>query len=482
MANSSENTKSAVNTADEFQDALEDSETTAIESAETINDQDAIDRLLMDNAFDSPADEDEFAEIDELINGGLAEPANDRISDMDEAFDEFADVQPEQPTTDENARHSAPTDTALLRPEPEAEHQNADELAGAIADNAEEGKAKADTNLYATELDISDEAEDDVVVDADDDNEAISALPEATQEQRDETDSQQTVQAAGFSNELAAVSTQLSTLKNGQEQFTSQVNAHNAQLSAFAEELEGHNAEQKKLQRRLSLLEKKLPAALVYSGVVIASIALMTAVGLFIFSFAIDSRTTELSSALRDLDDKVNAWLNNNSRMDQLNDLNSRHAQLNQTVEKNSAQLAGIVSQLEKLVDSKKDDSISHKINQLNESQLQTAAVVESLQRKIDRLEKSKRVAFKPSRKKSVVVKQNWVVNLIAFRQSWYAQRKALEYEKKGVPAVVKAVVVADENWYRLLVKGFATKAEAAVYAGKVKKALNLTSVWIAKE
>jgi cell division protein FtsN len=74
-----------------------------------------------------------------------------------------------------------------------------------------------------------------------------------------------------------------------------------------------------------------------------------------------------------------------------------------------------------------------------------------------------------------------WMVNLVAFKQEWYAQRKAAEFDKKGIPAKVIQVEVNGQTWFRLTVKGFKSKSEAAAYAVKVKKILNLSSTWITK-
>ncbi|MGZ8241759.1 MAG: SPOR domain-containing protein [Methylobacter sp.] len=73
----------------------------------------------------------------------------------------------------------------------------------------------------------------------------------------------------------------------------------------------------------------------------------------------------------------------------------------------------------------------------------------------------------------------NWSVNLIAFKQQWYAKSKADEFVQKGIPVEVIEVNVDDAIWYRLRVNGFKNKEEAASYAARVKKALNLSSVWV---
>jgi len=89
--------------------------------------------------------------------------------------------------------------------------------------------------------------------------------------------------------------------------------------------------------------------------------------------------------------------------------------------------------------------------------------------------------APKPEKKKPEPVEENWAVNLIAFKQDWYAKSKAQEFAGKGVPAKVVKTESKGENWYRLFVDGFKTQYEAAAYAAKIKKTLNLDSVWVTR-
>jgi cell division protein FtsN len=96
-------------------------------------------------------------------------------------------------------------------------------------------------------------------------------------------------------------------------------------------------------------------------------------------------------------------------------------------------------------------------------------------------LEGQKKVTRTKRKTKKTVVKAKWVVNLVSFKQEWYAKRKAEEFEKKGIPAKVEQVKIKGKQWFRLRVKGFKSKYEAAAYAVKVKKILNLSSVWVTK-
>jgi cell division septation protein DedD len=82
-------------------------------------------------------------------------------------------------------------------------------------------------------------------------------------------------------------------------------------------------------------------------------------------------------------------------------------------------------------------------------------------------------------KKKYASTSSNWSVNLIAYKQQWYASSKANEFIEKGVPVEIIPVKVDNVTWFRLRVGGFVDREEASVYAGRIKKALNLSSVWV---
>lgn len=131
------------------------------------------------------------------------------------------------------------------------------------------------------------------------------------------------------------------------------------------------------------------------------------------------------------------------------------------------------------------NNSSAQGVDELEEINDQAQKTVEQLVGRVEKLEKRKFVskasnAAKRNAKSVAVVEGNiWFVNLVSFRQQWYAQKKAAEFEKKGVPTEVIPVKVNAEDWFRLRVKGFKSKYDAASYAVKVKKTLNLSSVWV---
>ena len=70
-----------------------------------------------------------------------------------------------------------------------------------------------------------------------------------------------------------------------------------------------------------------------------------------------------------------------------------------------------------------------------------------------------------------------WAVNLTAYEDQTYAKSKAAKLIQKGIPVKVIAVDMNKKTWYQLKVGGFKNKENAALYAAKIKKSLNLNSV-----
>jgi hypothetical protein len=72
-----------------------------------------------------------------------------------------------------------------------------------------------------------------------------------------------------------------------------------------------------------------------------------------------------------------------------------------------------------------------------------------------------------------------WGINLVAFKQEWFAKSKAAEFARVGVFAEVIPVHERNSTMYRLRVGGFKSKAEAFANTDSIKKTLNLDSVWV---
>jgi cell division protein FtsN len=84
-----------------------------------------------------------------------------------------------------------------------------------------------------------------------------------------------------------------------------------------------------------------------------------------------------------------------------------------------------------------------------------------------------------PEKAKKQQVSANWGVNLVAFKQEWFAKSKAAEFARQGIYAEVIPVQGNNLTLYRLRVGGFKNKAEATASKDRIKKILNLDSVWV---
>jgi cell division septation protein DedD len=74
----------------------------------------------------------------------------------------------------------------------------------------------------------------------------------------------------------------------------------------------------------------------------------------------------------------------------------------------------------------------------------------------------------------------HWSVNLASFRQIKDARKKAAELRQKGVQVKVTKVDIKHATWYRLNVPGFATKEAASAHSARLKKLLRLNTIWVA--
>jgi cell division septation protein DedD len=88
-------------------------------------------------------------------------------------------------------------------------------------------------------------------------------------------------------------------------------------------------------------------------------------------------------------------------------------------------------------------------------------------------------VKQEPENAKNQQTPGKWGVNLVAFKQEWFAKSKAAEFARQGVYAEVMPVPGNNSTLYRLRVGGFKNKAEATASKDKIKKILNLDSVWV---
>ena len=74
----------------------------------------------------------------------------------------------------------------------------------------------------------------------------------------------------------------------------------------------------------------------------------------------------------------------------------------------------------------------------------------------------------------------HWMVNLASFRHRQDARKKAAEFRQKGIAVKLTKVNISRSTWYRLSVAGFKTRQAASTQSTRLKKLLHLNSTWVA--
>lgn len=436
-------------------------EVVALERVGEIEDIAEHEPLLVDNASVAPKDElENMTEIDEFSDDSalIGTHADFLMADFDiSADDDFV------PPIDE---------FASAEEFPVAEHESVDQQPRP----AEPGLSTA-SGLSAA---IDEEPAEETIAEAEPEPESLPT-PEPVQQT---PTTQKPVQAVDFSGDISTLNRQIVELKKHQQQIRHDLTelAGKDELSACLNSLESLQTEQKKTKRGLDALAAKKPvAAYVANGVAVA--ALLIGTGLGIQGMVTKSQVGDLVTIIGKLQEQVSSAPASDAA-----DKEMLRKQLDELTV-SSGVMATQIAELSKALQAdagggKVGGDLGKQLADLGNQDMQMGAAIEALQNKISALEKGRPVAAavaKPEKKKPEVVPDNWAVNLIAFKQDWYAKRKAEEFAGKGVPAKVSKTESKGENWYRLSVDGFNSQYEAAAYAAKVKKTLNLDSVWVTR-
>ncbi|QPK63727.1 SPOR domain-containing protein [Methylomonas sp. LL1] len=282
--------------------------------------------------------------------------------------------------------------------------------------------------------------------------------------------------------ELAGLSRQINDLKKQQTLVKQeiQLKSNKDELNACLDSIDMLKTEQKKAKRNFDALANKKPLS-AYVANAIAGVALIVGGGLGFQGYIAKLQVSQLVEHIGKLQEQISSAPAADAAETEMLRKQLDELTLANTVTAN--QLADLTKSLQGGGDTGKPaGDLAKHLSDLSNQDMQMGAAIEALQSKLAALEKGKvGSAPKPAVQKPPAVQENWIVNLVAFKQDWYAKRKAEEFTAKGVPARVDKAVTKGETWYRLVVDGFKTQYEAAAYAARVKKTLNLDSVWVAK-
>jgi hypothetical protein len=483
------------------------------------DDEDAIDRLLMGDAFDTAEESGQAVGIKEKLVEDITLPEFEEFAGFDDEFDDFEQTKPVQYDAktemskgiNPSARfESEPAEAAgvILPDDNLAEIDDLDEITDDFGEQAlpdptsvTETAEAEQTPMQAAQL--PDELEDDFLLA----NFDITAdfEPDLPQEHLAEAVADDTFEQAEQAPVIPYESNHMDTAGKitpdpllGLEPDA--VSADMQGMNQFKLDQELINRQQKKLMQEL---DNKTRKATIFMSVALAlaSVALIAAISVGILAFGARTQAAKATESVTTLAQDVKAITPTTSGNDLVN-VNLAVEQLNQKVD-------GLAGQLDEL--GKSSATVSkNKLTDVGSKQNVVNKTIAALQHKIDVLEKQKTTeasvkpepqkpepqkvepAKKPATAKAATVRKNtksaataptddWSVNLLAMRESGFANSKAAEFAKKGVPVEVVQVAVNDQTWYRLRVSGFNNQNEATAYAERAKKALKLNSVWVRK-
>lgn len=405
---------------------------------------------------------DEF-DVDELI----ASESNDQENSSEVEIEKKVEPEPEA-EADDTANDDFLMADFDISSDDELLESDESESEGEIADSSEEIESSAEDNI---EL----ESEKEEIESAE-----FAALKKEVNAQGAvvEQTSQDLTKINSAIDELNA---QISQLKSDNEAFKTQVTELTASITerdqSTSKEIDAVQKDQRKLKKVVQENETKVPT-IVYVVMAIAILALLVGGGLGIVGYSAQTDVESLTELVSTIEEEV--------EMNSAKDSSAEVRELKLKIKELQNKDISVNRQLD-VVNRKidKPNTLKAVVDDLVEQNDHAQVAIEKLLATVGTLEQQQKVVVAPKKKvkkiKKAVVRVEWIVHLVSFKQEWYGKRKAEEFEKKGIPAKVERVEVNGEIWFRLSVKGFKTKYEAAAYAVKVKKTLNLTSVWVTK-
>ena len=486
MADSKEkNPKLSPDFSEDLDAMLDDAAASMKGTEELMDDDEAIDQLLMDNTLDANEQPDEEGdELDKLLaDGSMSLDMDDEFGTelepiLNESQSGKPQVEPDSQGLISNSNEFAEID----------EFSDFDEF----ADEPDEAMPSQENNDFTVaEFDISFDdnsiEETDAVISQHENstehsNGPVTVAADSQTGQPSIPDSGRPAESTGIAIDTVAIAAQISQLFSGQSALKQQLEEISVPAEVdHSDEIERLTQTQFALKKQLEERAGKSPfIANVALGISIAAVLMAGVLGYFAWSTG--NETEGLTQRMVTLEDHQEASIIKNND-EEINAINAKIDQQNQAISELTTQLAG-------LAEARSDEngsgsSLSADLSTAQSQQQKLNESITALDNRIKRLEtKTTQASNKNIKKQAVKVarSQDWSVNLVSFRQEWYAKRKAAEFSKKGVPTDVIAVQVKGEPWYRLAVKGFKTKAEASAYAAQVKKNFNLDSVWLGKD
>ncbi len=423
--------------------------------------QEAIDDLL--TAEDDATLEGEAENVDDLVDALLKE--NEHVQ-TDEVIDEFA----EDPV-DEFAED--PVDEFAEDPVDEF-GEDADDIVDKALDKSIEEQP---IDEFAADEEVSEEtpATFDISDDDDEIDEAEVVTVDEPGPEKKEVAAAEPVAAKKQSAKQATSAINLGAEKAQDERITLLANeiTELRKHFNFSDAIEKIVNDEKKTKQESENTHKKLKI-LSICALVIAVLAIGIGSTVLFFNLQLEGTVEEARNSLLDIEDEMEARAINPND-EKIKTVQARIKELQNTLDASAKEIDLLIA------DISNDKSQATSLNTTMKTDItQLSDKVVVLETELESVKKARSARKVVSKAKSKARKpREWVVNLVSFKQRWYTDKKVESFKQQGIPTEVVTTEVKGEKWFRIRAVGFYSKVAAQDYADKVKRVLNLGSVWV---
>lgn len=484
------NHKNSLNDFDDELDAMLDKvKSSQASSIDREDEEDAIDRLLLAEDFDSEAlyqaDDNEDSQIDDIDLSDEADEFGDDllVEEREEEYASFVDIIIDDETI--SSDEEMPDEIESFFEINDADEQAFEASGHQFEASGHQAVKSGDQNGYAEAL-FEDYRDINVLFDdfnAPSDRDVLDEPEVFGLKSQPDVDK---IRAVAQDEVLAGIRPR----RSDDDRFESD-NADMTASSAFNSDQDSISLLQQTLRAELESKTKNI-RIYAYIAMGLGGASLIAAIGFGLIAHDAKKEASRLSELVNTLGTTVGESAVQSSD-NELDDIKAAIEQLNQRVDDIMAQLsskAPLSAETDEAQDQLNDLQARLDVMESKALAMQAAKpkaikaetikpAVEEISKSVPAFAKTKKTKLQKGASGKNNTTADWFVNLIAYRQQGYAKSKAVEFGKKGVPVDVVDVKVGSNTWYRLRVGGFRNRNEAASYAAKVKKTLNLSSVWV---
>jgi len=424
------------------------------------NFEDDLDKMLQETADQLEGDAESQEVIDDLLTAeddATLEGEAENVDDLVDALLKENEHEQTEQVVDEFAEDSV--------------DEFAEDLVDEFAEDPVDEFA-ADEDISEEELTTFDISDDD---DIDEEEVVVATTVDEQEPEKKEVAAAEPVAAKKQSEKQATSVINLGAEKAQDERITLLANeiTELRKHFNFSDAIEKIVNDEKKTKKESENTHKKLKT-LSICALVIAVLAIVIGSTVLFFNLQLEGAVEEARNSLLDIEDEMEVRAINPND-EKIKTIQARIKELQDTLDASAKEIDLLIA------DISNDKSQATSLNttmKTDVTQLSDKVVV--LETELESVKKARSARKVVSKAKSKARKpREWVVNLVSFKQRWYTDKKVESFKQQGIPTEVVTTEVKGEKWFRIRAVGFYSKSAAQDYADKVKRVLNLGSVWV---